>query len=58
MHRILRVVIDTNHIKIYENVKIVRIKKFLDTLEALAMENDVTKNRENKKENRTVSHDA
>jgi hypothetical protein len=52
------VVIDTNHIKIYENVKIVRIKKFLDTLEALAMENDVTKNRENKKENRTVSHDA
>jgi predicted nucleic acid-binding protein len=33
--------------KIYENVKIVRIKKFLDTLEALAKKNDATNNGEN-----------
>jgi putative PIN family toxin of toxin-antitoxin system len=32
--------------KIYENIKIVRIKKFLDTLEALAKKNDVTNNEE------------
>ena len=30
--------------KNYESVKIVRIKKFLDTLEALAKQNDVTEN--------------
>jgi putative PIN family toxin of toxin-antitoxin system len=30
--------------KIYENVKIVRIKKFLDALEALAKKNDITIN--------------